>query len=142
LERDTYKIELWSFDPEPGGNYRLIGTILPFVTKDIAIPTMTAADLARYHMSPTGQYIVFEGVDEIDHLFCLLGGYSRIFTYDPQARYVPAVLPIWRGGTYTQFRQALYAAGPMPTFTTTPSGVDVLREAPVCAGNHTAVPSQ
>ncbi len=142
LWRDSYEVERWYFAPLPGGDYSLYAFILPSATSDRGATNITAADLARYHMSPTGEYIVFLGDDEINHLSCLVGGYSRIFTVDPQTLYVHAVLPIWRGGTYAEFVQALDAVLPgFPTFTAPPSGVvAVYREAPMCAGNPTAQP--
>ena len=139
LWRDSSEVERWYFTPLPAGDYILDAFILTSETSDRGAQNMSAADLARYHMSPTGEYIVFLGDDEINHLSCLVGGYSRIFTIDPQTRYVHALLPIWPGGTYAEFVQALEAVGPGPTFTAPPSGVvAVVREAPVCAGNPTA----
>jgi hypothetical protein len=85
-------------------------------------------------MSPTGQYIVFQGHDVINNLYCLVGGYCRNFSVNPQTGYIPAVLPIWRERTYQEFVQTQVALRPIPTFTTTASGVAVFREAPVCAG--------
>ncbi len=139
LWQDSYEVERWSFGLLSGGYYSL-DAVLVGGPVNRGKGAISAADLALYHMSPTGQYIVFEGRDEINHLYCLLGGYSRIFRVDPKTDYVLPVLPIWLGGTYLQFEQTQEAGPPVTTFTTTPTGLAVYREAPVCAGNPTAQP--
>jgi len=141
LWRDSYNVALWTITPhEVDGIYSLTQRDLASGVLDRGFGGITAAQLTQYHMSSTGEYIVFQGHDLINNLYCLVGGYSRIFTVDPQTQYVRALLPIWRGGTYLQLLQAQDALGPLPTYTTNASGVAVYREAPVCAGNPTASP--
>jgi hypothetical protein len=127
---DTLSAEMWSFTPVPAaaGHYVLNATELPSGQWDRGDASISAGELALYHLSPTGEYIVFMGHDEIDDLVCLVGGYSRIFTVDPLTHYIDALLPVWHGGTTEQFSQALDAVPSPPN----------ARAAPMCAGNPTA----